>query len=105
LGTLLIKLVNENKIDWDEHLPTILFSYMTPYKVIIKHTPYQFVYGLHPLMHIEYILPVIDSNHKEGNLVKILISKVLELEKLHKNILQFKFKLRTQQWNRFFWSE
>ncbi len=25
-GTLLAKLVNENKIDWDEHLSTFLFS-------------------------------------------------------------------------------
>jgi hypothetical protein len=25
LGTLLIKLVNENKIDWDEHLLIVLF--------------------------------------------------------------------------------
>jgi hypothetical protein len=26
-GTLLTKLVNENKNDWDEHLSTFLFSY------------------------------------------------------------------------------
>jgi hypothetical protein len=26
-GTLLTKLVNENKVDWDEHLSTFLFSY------------------------------------------------------------------------------
>jgi len=26
-GTLLTKLVNENKNDWDEHMSTILFSY------------------------------------------------------------------------------
>jgi hypothetical protein len=33
LGTLLTKFVNENKTNWDEHLPTILFSYKTTYKV------------------------------------------------------------------------
>jgi hypothetical protein len=33
LGTLLIKLVNENKIDWDEHLLIVLFYYKTTYKV------------------------------------------------------------------------
>ncbi len=27
LGTLLTKLVSENETNWDEHLPTILFSY------------------------------------------------------------------------------
>jgi hypothetical protein len=26
-GTLLTKLVNENRNDWDEHMSTILFSY------------------------------------------------------------------------------
>ncbi len=64
LGTLLTKLVNENKMDWDEHLPTILFSYITTYKVTTRYTPYQFVYGLHPLMPIEYILPVISNGHR-----------------------------------------
>jgi hypothetical protein len=29
LGTILTKLVDENKTDWDEHLSTMLFSYKT----------------------------------------------------------------------------
>jgi hypothetical protein len=45
-------LVSENKIDWDEHLPTILFLDKTSYKIIVGYTPYQLVYGLHPLMPI-----------------------------------------------------
>jgi hypothetical protein len=49
-GTLLIKLVSENKIDCDEHLSIMLFSYKIAYKVTIRYTPYQLVYGLHPLM-------------------------------------------------------
>ncbi len=50
LGTLLAKLVSENRIDWDEHLSTMIFSYRIAYKVAIGYTPYQLVYGLHPLM-------------------------------------------------------
>jgi hypothetical protein len=50
LGTLLTKLVSENRIDWDEHLFTMLFSYIIAYKVTTRYTPYQLVYGLHPLM-------------------------------------------------------
>jgi hypothetical protein len=57
LGTLLTKLVNENKNDWDGHLSTFLFSYQTTYKVGTGHTPFQLVYGLHPLLPIEYLLP------------------------------------------------
>ncbi len=37
----------------------------------------------------------IGSNHREGNSVNVLISKVLKLKKLHENKLQFKVKLRT----------
>jgi len=36
----------------------VLFSYRTTYKVVIGYTPYQLVYGLHPLMPIEYIIPI-----------------------------------------------
>ncbi len=50
LGTLLTKLVIDNKTYWDKHLSTMLFSYKTTYKVATRYTPYQLVYGLHPLM-------------------------------------------------------
>jgi transposase InsO family protein len=40
LGTLLTKLVNENRINWDEHLSTMLFSYKTTQKIAIRYTPY-----------------------------------------------------------------
>ncbi len=39
-GTLLTKLVNKNRNDWDEHLSTILFSYQIAYKVGTDHTPF-----------------------------------------------------------------
>jgi hypothetical protein len=40
LGTFLTTLVNENRIDWDEHLSTLLFSYKTTYKITTWYTPY-----------------------------------------------------------------
>ncbi len=84
LGTLLTKLVNENKMDWDEHLPIILFFYRITFKVAIGYTPYQLVYGLHLLIPVEYIPLVIGNDHIKGNLVRVLTSRVLELEKLEK---------------------
>ncbi len=39
-GTLLTKLVNENRNEWDEHLSIVLFSYQTAYNVGISHTPF-----------------------------------------------------------------
>jgi hypothetical protein len=60
----------------------MLFSYIIAYKVTIGYTPYQFLYGLHPLMPTEYIVPVVGGNEKDNILVKVLISKIIELEKL-----------------------
>jgi hypothetical protein len=40
ISRLLTKLINEKIIDWDEHLSTILFSYMIAYKVAKNYTPY-----------------------------------------------------------------
>jgi hypothetical protein len=53
LGTFSTKLVSENRTYWDEHLSTMLFSYIITYKVTIAYTPYQLVYGLNPLMPID----------------------------------------------------
>jgi len=82
LGTLLTKLVNENRTNWDEHMSTMLFSYKTAYKTITRYTPYQFMYGLHPLMPIEYIILVASGNERNSTLVKFLISKIIQFEKL-----------------------
>jgi hypothetical protein len=58
----LTKLVNENRIDWDEHLSIVLFSYKTTDKVVTRYTPYQLVYGLHPLMPTKYIVLIVGGN-------------------------------------------
>jgi hypothetical protein len=58
----LTKLINVNKIDWDKHLSTMFFSYKTTYKVAIRYTPYQLMYGLHPLMPTRYIIQVVNGN-------------------------------------------
>ncbi len=76
------KLVGENIIDWDEHLFIVLISYKNVYKVATWYTPYQLVYGLHPLMPTKYIVPIVGGNEKDGILVKVLTSKIIELEKL-----------------------
>jgi hypothetical protein len=72
--THLTKLVSENKIDWDEHLLTMLFSH-------IGYTPYQLVYGLHSMMPIEYIMLIVGGNERD-NLMGVLTSQIVELEKL-----------------------
>jgi hypothetical protein len=56
-------LINENKIDWDEHMFIVLFSYKIAYK-ITRYTPYQLVYVLHPLMPTKYIVLVVSGNER-----------------------------------------
>jgi hypothetical protein len=73
-GTLLTKLVNENKNDWDEILSTIIFSYQTAYKVGIGHTPFQLVYGLHQLLPIKYLLASKHSENKYPQPIRVLSS-------------------------------
>jgi hypothetical protein len=40
------------------------------------------VYGLHPLMPIEYIVPIVGGNERDNTLVKVLTSIISKLEKL-----------------------
>ncbi len=63
----------------------MLFSYRTGYKVTTRYTPYQLVYGLHPLMPRKYIMLVVGGNEKDSILVKLLINRITELEKLQED--------------------
>ncbi len=61
----------------------MLFSYIMAYKVAIGYTPYQLVYGLHPLMPTKYIVPIVSGNEKDNTFsVKVLTNKIIELETL-----------------------
>ncbi len=82
------KLVNENRTDWHDHLSIVLFSYISTWKVTIGYTPYQLVYGLHPLMPTEYIVPIANGNKKNNTTMKVLTNKILELEKLQEAKMQ-----------------
>ncbi len=76
------KLVNEKIINWDEHLSIVLFSYRTIYKVATNYTPYQLVYGLHLLMPIEYVVLVINGDHRDVEPTRVLTTGITKLEKL-----------------------
>ncbi len=47
----------------------MLLSYKTTYKVATRYTPYQLVYGLHPLLPTEYIVPVVGGNERDNILM------------------------------------
>jgi len=52
-----------------------LFSYRITYKVITRYTPYYLVYGLHPLILIEYVLLAISGDHKDAEPTKVLTTR------------------------------
>jgi hypothetical protein len=80
--TLFTKLVNENRNDWDEHLSTILFSYKISFKVGTGHIPIQLIYGLHVLLPTKYLLPSKPGKNHDPTPIKVLTSRLSELEKL-----------------------
>jgi hypothetical protein len=70
------------------YLSTVLFSYKITYKVATWYTPYQLVYGLHPLMPTQYIVPVVGGNEKDSTLVRVLTNRITELKKLQETKMQ-----------------
>jgi hypothetical protein len=68
----------------------ILFSYIITYKVATRYTPYQLVYGLHPLMPTKYIMPTINNIHKEVNSMRVLTSRLSK----QKNYKRTNYNLR-----------
>jgi hypothetical protein len=66
----------------------VLFSYKIAYKVSTRYTPYQLVYGLHPLMPTKYIMSIVGGEHRYNTLVRVLTNKVSELKKLQEVRMQ-----------------
>ncbi len=60
----------------------MLFSYKIAYKITIGYTPYQLVYGLHPLMPTDYIMPVASGNERDNTPMKVLTNRIIKMEKL-----------------------
>jgi hypothetical protein len=83
----------------------MLFSYRIAYKVATWYTPYQLVYGLHPLMPIEYIVLVVCGNERDNTPVRVLTSRIIELKKLQEDRMQVGEIARIQQWKRTLWSQ
>jgi hypothetical protein len=52
----------------------MLFSNIIAYKVVIRYTPYQLMYGLHPLMPTKYIILIAGGNERNNIPVKVLIN-------------------------------
>jgi len=74
----------------------VLFSYKIVYKVATGYTPYQLVYGLHPLMPTKYIVPIVGGNERNNTSMKVLTNRIIELEKLQEDRMQVAKTTRIQ---------
>jgi len=83
----------------------MLFLYKITYKVTIGYTPYQLMYGLHPLMPIKYIVLIDGGNEKDNTSVRVLTSRIIELEKLQELRMQAAKIVGIQQWKKALWSQ
>ena len=102
--TMLQKLVNDNRTDWDIQLYTVLFSYRTAYKVATGHSPFELVYGLLPLMPTEYIVPIQwTTTDLDFIQHRVLAARTADLNKLDKTRLKAKTHIGQTQWNRAQW--
>jgi len=63
----------------------MLFSYKTKYKVVTWYTPYQLVYGLHPLIPV---VPIVGGSQRNSISVRVWTNRVLKLEKLQEAKMQ-----------------
>jgi hypothetical protein len=64
-----------------------LLSYRTTFKVTTSYTPYKLVYGLHPLKPTKYVMLVISGVHMDANLVRVIIDRIFDIEKLQSDKL------------------
>jgi hypothetical protein len=63
------------------------------------------MYGLHPLIPIEYIVLVVYGNEKDSTPVRVLTSRIIKLKKLQENRMKIREIEKNQQWNRTLWNQ
>ncbi len=63
------------------------------------------MYGLHPLLHIGYMLPFKPGENKNSQHVIVPTSRLSKLEKLHENKLIAQDLVTSNQWNKLLWSQ
>ncbi len=84
----------------------VLYAYQMAYKVTTNDTPFELVYGLHPMMPIEYLLPTstFETNH-DFSPTWILTDKFSKAEKLGEVQLTTTETAHMRQLHHFAWAK
>ena len=79
LGTILTKIFNDKRFDWELKLNVALWTYRVAYKTSIGTTPFNIVYGLDAILSMEFLIPTLcvakELNWKE------LLDRLEDLER------------------------
>ena len=59
----LVKYINADQDDWDEHLESVLFSYRTSVHATTKYTPFFLMYGREAVLPIQLHTSNVDNGH------------------------------------------
>jgi hypothetical protein len=69
------------------------------FKVGNGHIPFQFVYGLHPLLPTNYFLPTKPRLIYDPTPIRVLTSRLLELKKFQEKQLVTQALVASNKWN------
>ncbi|MCO5567507.1 hypothetical protein L7F22_021201 [Adiantum nelumboides] len=99
LVTVLTKIVNESRADWDQKLHSALWAYRVAYKTSIGTTPFNMVYGIRAILPLEFLIPALPIA-KELEWTGHELSKQIEvLEKLDETRLRAVASIYAQKRN------
>ena len=87
LCTALTKVVEGNRTDWEQKLPSVLWAYRTAYKASVGTTPFELVFGLDAILPIEFLVPTLRVAKQLDWTGHELSQRVDELEKLDETCL------------------
>ena len=90
LTKAIVKYINTEQDDWDEHIESILFSYHTSVHASTKFTPFYLMYGREAVLPVQLQLidrnqdgSVVDELHVENDTVQLYAT---QLEKIKKEL-------------------
>ena len=90
LTKAVVKYINTEQDDWDEHIESVLFSYRTSVHASTKFTPFYLMYGREAVLPVQLQLidhnqdgSVVDELHVENDTVQ---SYATQLEKIKKEL-------------------